>query len=288
MNQSRHLDTSPSPSSLKIKSNISTLLVHGITIQLFVGHVPTVPAQGRSRVQTLVATDPAMIWREIEVANGIGGVKINILGGARLDTLRNVRDEPFPLAVAQLTSKEAVVTGPASPCTLHPINGKSVANFLRSLVEAIGLGESCSSNGGELFVGAFHYAVAAETRIIVVIGVHIGVIRVCVRVAMVVSPLVVTYSLGVEKMMNLRKQPIVLTAPLLDNVVFLDEALDGVQIPPAHVSIATAAAKLGCCAGKSKVITFMATTPHDIIDAVYQPIVPERDQKVKHLQVGTK
>lgn len=229
-----------------------------------------------------------MIWREIEVTNGISGIKVNILGGARLDALRNVRDEPFPLAVAHPTSKKAVVTGPTSPGTLHPINGKPITNFLRSLVEAVGLSESCSGNGGELFVGAFHCAVAAETRVVVVIGVHIGVIRVCVGVAMVVSPLVVTHSLGVEKMMNLRKQPIVLTAPLLDNVVFLDEALDGVQIPPAHVSIATAAAKLGCCAGKSKVIAFVATTPHDIIDAIYQLIVPERDQKVKHLQVGTR
>ena len=203
-------------------------LIHGITVQLLVGHVPTVPPQGRCRFDALAATNPAMVWREIKVTNGIGGVKVNVLRGARLDALRNVRDVPFLLAVAQPASKEAVATGPTSPGTLHPVNGKSIANFLRSLVEAVRLGESCSGNGCELVVGVIHDAVAAETRIIVVIGVHIGVIRVCVGVAMIVSSLMVTYSLGIEEMMNLPKFSLVLPTPLLDAVVIIDEALDGV------------------------------------------------------------
>ena len=105
--------------------------------------------------------------------------------------LRNVRDVPFLLAVAQPAPEEAVATGPTSPGSLHPINGQTIANFLRSLVKSVGFGKAGSGNGCKLVVGAIHDAVAAETRIVVFIGV--GATRVCIEIAVVASPLVVTH-----------------------------------------------------------------------------------------------
>mmetsp|Transcript_9226 Transcript_9226/g.15313 ORF Transcript_9226/g.15313 Transcript_9226/m.15313 type:complete len:208 (-) Transcript_9226:292-915(-) len=191
---------------------VDVVLIHGsIAVQLFVGHIAPVSPQVRRRINTLCATSPATIWGELEMANWVGTVKVNVLGSARLDALGNIRDEPRLLPVAQPAPEKTVAAGPTSPASLHLVHGQSIAYLYSSLIETVDIRKASSGNRRKFVVGIIHHA-----RVFVIIGENVGVVGMRVRVTMIVTSLVVTNVLGIENMLNRPELSGVALTPYLD------------------------------------------------------------------------